>query len=102
MISSKFKNYINLILIFILIILITAFLMRILFSYAQDKILYIMESKKFEQYLIIKINEKLSMLANSDLSESEKLFYKDVFKKIYVKFTPIIDDAINEIKINKK
>ena len=102
MISSKYKNYINLILIFILIILVAAFLMRILFSYTQDKILYIMESKRFEQYLIIKINEKLSKLANSDLSESEKLFYKDVFKRIYIKFTPIIDDAINEIKINKK
>jgi hypothetical protein len=101
MISSKYK-VINLILIFILIILITIFLMRIFLSYAQNQILYIMESKRFEQYLIIKINEKLSKLANSDFSENEKLFYKDVFKKIYIKFTPIIDDAINEIKINKK
>jgi predicted PurR-regulated permease PerM len=107
MISSKYKlkkknNYISLILTFFIIILVSFFILRISISYIQQKIQYMLDSQKFEQYLIIKINDKLSRIANSELSDDEKLFYKDIFKKIYIKFTPIIDDAINEINRNKK
>ena len=103
MISLKFKSEkkLNLILIFIIVLFLTFFILRVSLSYLQKKIQYLLDSRQVEQYIIIKINDKLSRIANSNLSENEKLFYKDIFKKIYIKFSPIIDDAINEINSNK-
>jgi hypothetical protein len=103
MISSKFKpkKKINLILTFIIVLFLSFFILRITLSYIQKKIQYMLDSRQFEQYVIIKINDKLSRIANSDLTENEKLFYKDIFKKIYIKFAPIVDDAINEINNHK-
>jgi len=103
MIFLKFKSKkkLNLILIFIIVLLLTFFILRISLSYLQKKIQYLLDSRQVEQYIIIKINDKLSRIANSDLSENEKLFYKDIFKKIYIKFAPIVDDVINEINSHK-
>jgi len=103
MISLKYKQKkkLNLILKFIIVLLLIFFILRISLSYIQKKIQYMLDSRQVEQYIIIKVNDKLSRIANSDLSDNEKLFYKDIFKKIYIKFAPIIDDAITEIKSNK-
>ena len=49
-------------------------------------LLYIIKSPKFDTFVINIFDQKLEKLAESDLTEKQKLFYSSRFKKIIKKF----------------
>ena len=48
-----------------------------------------------EKKLSIKLKEEL-ISSTEDFTTEKRFFYKDIIKKIYIKWKPLIEEAINE------
>ena len=79
-------------LISILIILGSVFLIKFTFNIVKNEVANILNSKKFDVFIFNQINSKIQLFANKKLTEEERFFYKENFKKIYINFKPILDD----------
>tara|TARA_B100000959_G_scaffold157191_1_gene164817 strand:- start:393 stop:809 length:417 start_codon:yes stop_codon:yes gene_type:complete len=79
------KHFLILIVIFFSLI----FFIKFSFNFIENKIVSTIKSKKFEIFLINEFNNKLENFANESITESEYIFYKDNFSKIYEKYLPI-------------
>lgn len=64
-----------------------------IFSYTQNKVISLLNSKKFEYFMIQRFNQLLENLAKNDLSQSEIDYYSNLYLKLKKKFDPIILDA---------
>ena len=96
--QEKLKKYILLtIIVFFSII----FLIKFSLSFIENKISSTLKSKKFEIFIMNEFNNKLESFANKTVSESEYIFYKDNFYKIFKKYKPIFDEVeIDEVTNN--
>lgn len=86
----KFLSY------FFLILLALIFIVKSFFNYIETKTVSYIKSKNFEYFLFNLINKKLESFADRKLTESEIIFYKENFKKIYIQYKPIFDDIIEK------
>lgn len=78
----------------LLILMLTVIVAKFSLNLIKSEIHNIVNSRKFEIYISNKIDDKIENFSNRPLTQDEYLFYKDNFKKIYIKFKPIF----NEIK----
>tara|TARA_B100000795_G_scaffold163259_1_gene122706 strand:+ start:560 stop:850 length:291 start_codon:yes stop_codon:yes gene_type:complete len=78
----------------LLILMLTVIIAKFSLNLIKSEIHNIVNSRKFEIYISNKINDKIENFSNKPLTQDEYFFYKDNFKKIYIKFKPIF----NEIK----
>ena len=85
---------------FIVFIIIFTFavLVKILEPVVEKQVKNIFADKKFSN----KITEEL-INSTDDFSEEKRDFYKEIIKKLYIKWVPLIEEAKNEaeIEINK-
>ena len=58
----------------------------------------IINSKRFETFIINQINKKLEDLSNKKLNDEEYIFYKDSLKKIYLNYKPLFEEIKREIE----
>ncbi len=58
----------------------------------------IVNSKRFETFIINQINKKLEDLSNKKLNDEEYIFYKDSLKKIYLNYKPLFEEIKREIE----
>ena len=65
-------------------------------SYIQNKLISLISSKKFERFIIIRIDDFLEKLSEGQLSEEQIEYYSNLLSKIEKKFKPIIEN------LNKK
>jgi|TARA_B110001452_G_C14823766_1_gene287615 hypothetical protein len=65
-------------------------------SYIQNKLISLISSKKFERFVIIRIDDFLEKLSEGQLSEEQIEYYSNLLSKIEKKFKPIIEN------LNKK
>tara|TARA_B110000495_G_C22959958_1_gene562678 strand:+ start:1087 stop:1359 length:273 start_codon:yes stop_codon:yes gene_type:complete len=65
-------------------------------SYIQNKLISLISSKKFERFIIIRIDDFLEKLSEGQLSEEEVEYYSNLLNKIEKKYKPIIKN------LNKK
>tara|TARA_B100000767_G_C19736497_1_gene524180 strand:- start:112 stop:402 length:291 start_codon:yes stop_codon:yes gene_type:complete len=87
------KSFFILILSFLLVLIVVKFSLGLI----KSEISSIVKSKRFEIFMINQVNDKIQNFADKDLTKEEYEFYKKNFKKIYIKYKPIFDDAIREI-----
>ena len=80
----------------LLSLMLTAIIAKFSLNLIKSEIHNIVNSRKFEIYISNKINDKIEKFSNKPLSQDEYLFYKDNFKKIYIKFKPIFDEIKKE------
>ena len=85
---------------FIVFIIIFTFavLVKILEPVVEKQVKNIFADKKFSN----KMTEEL-INSTDDFSEEKRNFYKEIIKKLYIKWVPLIEEAKNEaeIEINK-
>ena len=85
---------------FIVFIIIFTFavLVKILEPVIEKQVKNIFADKKFSN----KMTEEL-INSTDDFSEEKRNFYKEIIKKLYIKWVPLIEEAKNEaeIEINK-
>ena len=85
---------------FIVFIIIFTFavLVKILEPVVEKQVKNIFADKKFSN----KMTEEL-INSTGDFSEEKRDFYKEIIKKLYIKWVPLIEEAKNEaeIEINK-
>jgi len=56
----------------------------------------IINSKKFEVFIFNQFNNKLQNFADKKMTDEDYNFYKDNFKKIYIKYKPIFEEIKKE------
>jgi|TARA_B110000971_G_scaffold9005_1_gene8685 hypothetical protein len=88
----KTKYIISFFIIFFLIL----FSFNFTTSYIQNKLISLISSKKFERFVIIRIDDFLEKLSEGQLSEEQIEYYSNLLSKIEKKFKPIIEN------LNKK
>jgi len=97
--KEKFKKYL---LITIVVFFSLIFSIKFALNFVENRITSTLKSKKFEVFLMNQFNNKLESFANKSVSESEFIFYKDNFYKIYKKYKPIFDEIELENIANQK
>ena len=95
-IMNNISFYKKSIFVVLLILMLTAIIAKFSLNLIKSEIHNIVNSRKFEIYISNKINDKIEKFSNKPLSQDEYLFYKDNFKKIYIKFKPIFDEIKKE------
>jgi hypothetical protein len=65
-------------------------------SYIQNKLISLISSKKFERFVIIRIDDFLEKLSEGQLSEEQIEYYSNLLSKIEKKFKPIIENLNKE------
>jgi len=96
--NKKYDYYKKKLFVFIVIFFILIILIKFSLNLIKSEVKNILSSKKFEVYLYEQINLKIESFANKQMTKSEHEFYKENFKKIYIKFKPIFEEIQKEIK----
>ena len=81
-------KYVYFALIFIFLIFFT---INFVFSFFQNKILSILQSQKFENFVILKVESYLEKLSEGELTEKQIEYYSNLLERINQKFKPVID-----------
>ena len=84
--SKNTKKYAFLILIFVFLLI---FAFNFFFSFFQNKILSILNSQKFERFLILRVENYLEKISEGELSEKQVEYYYNLLNRINKKFAPI-------------
>jgi hypothetical protein len=86
------KKYIYFILIFIFLIY---FILNFTYSFFQNKFLSILNSNRFENFVILKVENYLEKLSEGELSEKQIEYYSNLLNRINQKFKPVLDKLEN-------
>ena len=78
------------ILIFFIVLIISIYSLNFIKSYAQNKIISFLNSDKFNNYIILRLDDILERLSEGELAESEIDKYSKLLNKIFVKYEPLI------------
>jgi hypothetical protein len=98
LIFFKKKIYEKKLLYIVCILLFIILIIKSLFNYIETKTISYLKSKDFEYYIFTTINNKLESFADRKLTEKDKIFYKENFKKIYLQYKPIFNEIIKEVE----
>ena len=79
------KNINKIIIIFFLTVFSILIIMKYSISFFKNEIINIIKSDRFDVFLINILDQKLEKIANSELPENKKIFYKENIKKIFLK-----------------
>lgn len=94
--NTKYDYYKKKIFLFILIFFTSLILIKFFINFIKSEVQNIINSKKFEVFIYEQINKKLENFANKQLTNEEYVFYKDNFKKIYIKYKPLFQEIYKE------
>jgi hypothetical protein len=98
--KTDYKLYKKILLVFIIIFFLSIFLIKFLINSLKTELQFLVTSNRAEIFISEQIKKKIEAFANKEISNDEYLFYKENFRKIYIKFKPIFDDI--QIEENKK
>lgn len=96
--QNKFDYYKKKLFIFILILFTSLILIKFFINLIKSEVQNIINSKKFEVFIYEQVNKKLDSFANKQLRDGEYLFYKENFKKIYIKYKPLFEEIYKETR----
>ena len=82
----------------ILIVLVFFVISKFAINLIKSEAINIINSKKFETFIIHQINKKLDNLSNKKLSDDEYIFYKENLIKIYKNYKPLFEEIKKEIE----
>lgn len=87
--SKNKKKYVFIILIFVFLLI---FIFNFIFSFFQNKILSILNSQKFENFLILRVENYLEKISEGELSEKQVEYYSNLLNRINKKFAPVLNN----------
>ena len=90
------KKNIKYFLIFGFIIIFLVFISNFIFAFAQNKIVSILNSDKFENYVILKIEHYVEKISEGQLNNDQIEKYSVILDKIYNKYKPVLDNFENK------
>lgn len=79
------KNYKKIIILFFLSVFSLLIITKYSISFLKNEILDIIKSDKFDVFIINIIDQKIEKLANTEIPENKKIFYREQIKKILLK-----------------
>jgi len=78
------------ILIFFIVLIISIYSLNFIKSYTQNKIISFLNSDRFNNYIILRLDDILERLSEGKLAESEIDKYSKLLNKIFEKYEPLI------------
>jgi hypothetical protein len=96
--QNKYDYYKKKLFIFILILFTSLILIKFFINLIKSEVQNMINSKKFEVFIYEQVNKKLDSFASKQLSDGEYLFYKENFKKIYIKYKPLFEEIYKETR----
>lgn len=87
--KKRFLKYIAICFTFLIFII---FLINFTFGLLQNKIVSIVNSGKFENYLLHRLDHYLEKAGQGELSQQEIDKYSIILDKVYKKYKPVIDN----------
>ena len=78
------------ILIFFIVLIISIYSLNFIKSYTQNKIISFLNSDRFNNYIILRLDDILEGLSEGELAESEIDKYSKLLNKIFTKYEPLI------------
>ncbi len=79
------KNYKKLIVYFFLIVFSILIIIKYSISFLKNEILNVIKSDRFDIFIINILDQKIEKLANTEIPEKKKKFYKEQIDKILLK-----------------
>ena len=79
------------IIIFFLVLFGSLIFTKYLISFMKNEVLSIIKSDRFDTFIINIIDEKIERIAQGEIAEDKKNFYKDNFEKIIKKYNIIFE-----------
>ncbi len=86
------KKFLKYFVIFFTFIIFIIFLVNFTLSFIQNKIVSIINSGKFENYLLYRLDHYLEKAGQGELSQKEIDKYSIILDKVYKKYKPVIDN----------
>ena len=86
------KNSFKYFIIFLTFLIFIIFLVNFTFGFLQNKIVSIINSGKFENYIIHRLDHYLEKAGQGELSQQEIDKYSIILDKIYKKYKPVIEN----------
>ena len=68
------------------------FIFNFTFSFLQNKVLSILNSQKFENFIILRVENYLEKLSEGELSEKQIDYYSNLLNRINKKFAPVLNN----------
>ena len=87
--KKKFFKYFAIFFTFLIFII---FLINFTFGLIQNKIVSIVNSGKFENYLLYRLDHYLEKAGQGELSQQEIDKYSIILDKVYKKYKPVVDN----------
>jgi|TARA_B110000971_G_C19797042_1_gene402487 hypothetical protein len=84
--------YKKLIVSFIMVIVVSIFIIKLSISSIEGKLIEISKSEKFYNFVDQRIKFELDKLSSKNLTEEDVLYYSDRLKKIIIKWQPVLDE----------
>ena len=84
--------YKKLIVSFIMVIVVSIFIIKLFISSIEGKLIEISKSEKFYNFVDQRIKFELDKLSSKNLTEEDVLYYSDRLKKIIIKWQPVHDE----------
>tara|TARA_B100000965_G_C19310390_1_gene634259 strand:- start:387 stop:647 length:261 start_codon:yes stop_codon:yes gene_type:complete len=82
-------NYKKLIIIFFLSVFSILIIVKYSISFLKNEILNVIKSDRFDVFIINILDQKIEKLANTEIPENKKKFYKEKIEKILLKIEEI-------------
>ena len=79
-------NYKKIIILFFLSVFSLVIIIKYSISFLKNEILDIVKSDQFDVFIINILDQKLERLANTEIPENKKTFYREQIEKILLKF----------------
>tara|TARA_B100000941_G_C28479840_1_gene541465 strand:+ start:155 stop:454 length:300 start_codon:yes stop_codon:yes gene_type:complete len=89
---DKSKKKIKYFFIFIFLVFFLVFIANFFFAFMQNKVISLLNSEKFERFIILKVDNYLERMSDGELSEKEINYYSKILNKIYKKYKPVLDN----------
>ena len=83
------QNYKKIIIIFFLSVFSILIIVKYSISFLKNEILNVIKSDRFDVFIINIFDEKLEKIANTEIPENKKKFYKEKIEKILLKIEEI-------------
>ena len=86
------KNFLKYFAIFFTVLIFIIFLFNFTFGFLQNKIVSIINSERFEKYILYRIDHYLEKAGQGELSQQEIDKYSIILDKVYKKYKPVIEN----------
>lgn len=90
--KSKKINFVKYFLFVLVFIFTVIFFTNFVVSYTHNKIISLMNSDQFDNFIVQRLNQKLEKLSDKEFTQSEIDYYSRIYNKLKKKIDPIVNN----------